>query len=96
MFQNTLEYSKKCLHEWIKGYLLQDSHQKHVIFMHTPGSLKMDQRLKTDVYAFWKALYLYDEMGHFLWINPAEPFTKLSEAELKKCFFYGQPKGGQE
>jgi len=31
-------------------------------------------------------------MGDFLWINPAEPVNKLSEAKLKKCFFYGQPK----
>jgi len=53
----------------------------------------MDKRLKIDVYAFWEAIYLYNEIGDFLWINPAELANKLSEAELKKCFIYGQPKG---
>jgi len=96
MFEDTLEYFKKCLQEWVKGYLSHNSCYKHFTFMRTPGSLKMDQRLKIDVYAFWEALYLYNEMGDFLWINPAEPVNKLSEAELKKCFFYGQPKGWQE
>jgi len=96
VFQNTLAYFKTCLQEWVKGYLSRDSRQKHFTFMRTPGSLKMDQRLKTDVYAFWEALYLYNEMGDFLWINPAESVTKLSETELKKCFFHGQPKGWQE
>jgi len=95
MFWDTLEYFKKCLQKWVKGYLSQDSCQKHFTFMHTPGSLKMDQRLETDVYAFWEALYLYNEMGNFLWINQAELVTKLSEDKLKKCFFYGQPKDGR-
>jgi len=48
--------------------------------------------LHINEYAFWETIYLYNEMGDFLWQDPANLVEKLNENELKLAFFNGQPK----
>jgi len=59
--------------------------------MRSKGSLVKFEKLKIDEYAFWEAIFLYNELGDFLWPDLAEPVTKLNENELKCCFYDGQP-----
>jgi len=88
-----LAYFKKCLQEWIKSYFLDNAHKNHFTFMQAKGSVVKDKSLKVDEsYAFWEASHLYNEMGDFLWDNPAQPIIKLTQSELKWCLFKGQPK----
>jgi len=49
--------------------------QKGYIFKH--------RDLYIDKYTFWEAMYLYSEMGDFLWSNLASQIDKLNET----CIF---------
>ncbi len=60
--------------------------------MRAKGSMFKHRDLRIDEYAFWEAIYLYNEIGDFLWQDPANPVEKLNENELKLAFFNGQPK----
>jgi len=51
--------------------------------MQAKGSIFKHKDLHIDEYTFWEAIYLYNEMGDFLWVNPADPYEKLTENELK-------------
>ncbi len=64
-FQNTLDYFKTCLQEWVKTYFGKGSHHKHFAFMRYKGSLVKFEKLKIDELAFWEANFLYNE-GDFL------------------------------
>jgi len=90
-FQNTLEYFKTCLQEWVKSYFGKGSRCNHFAFMRSKGALVKFEKLKIDELAFWEAIFLYNELGDFLWPDPAEPSAKLNENELKRCFYDGQP-----
>jgi len=90
-YQDTLAYFKTCLQEWVKTYFGKGSRRKHFAFMRSKGSLVKFEKLKVDELAFWEAIFLYNELGDFLWPDPAEPVTKLTENELKRCFYDGQP-----
>jgi len=52
--------------------------------------------LPVNEYAFWEAIYLYNEIGDFLWIDPQQLVEKLSQAKMQLCLFYGQPKTWQQ
>jgi len=91
-FEDSLDYFQTCLQLWTKSYFSQDSRAKHFTFMRAKGSIFKHRDLRIDEYAFWEAIYLYNEMGNFLWHDPANPVEKLSENELKLTFFNGQPK----
>ena len=88
-FQPTLDYFKKCLQEWNNKYFGSTVRDKHFRFMRAKNSLKKDVKLPCDEYAFWEALFLYNELGDFLYEDPAHPVPKLTEQELKLCFFEG-------
>jgi len=94
-FQPTLDYFKKCLQEWNNKYFGSTVRDKHFRFMRAKNSLKKDVKLPCDEYAFWEALFLYNELGDFLYEDPAHPVPKLTEQELKLCFFEGQPDSWQ-
>jgi len=59
--------------------------------MQAMGSFIKFEKLKID-YSFWEAIFLYNKLGNFLWPDPAEPILKLTENELKCCFYEDQPK----
>ena len=61
-FQNTLDYFKSCLQEWILSYFSQSSCQKHFAFMRSKGSLTKVEKLKIDEYAFWKPFCLCNDL----------------------------------
>jgi len=65
-YQPTLVYFKKCLRQWVKLYFGKDARKRHFTFMRAKGSMVKDRRLKIDEYAFWEAIYLYNEIGDFL------------------------------
>jgi len=91
-FEDTMAYFQSCLQAWTKSYFLQNSWAKHFTFMHAKGSMFKHRDLRIDEYAFWEAIYLYNEIGDFLWQDLANLVEKLNENELKLAFFNGQPK----
>jgi len=64
--------------------------------MKSKGSHNKAEKLKIDEYAFWEAIFLYNEPGDFLWLDPAEPVAMLNENQLKQCFYDGQPQKWQQ
>jgi len=82
-----LVYFKKCLHQWVKLYFGKDARKRHFTFMQAKGSMVKDWHLKINEYAFCEAIYLYNEIGDFLWDDPTQSILKLSESELKRGFF---------
>jgi len=67
-----------------------------LLFIRSKGSLTKAKKLKIDEYAFWEAIFLYNELGEFLWPDSAEPVAKLNENELKQCFYDRQPQKWQQ
>ena len=78
-----LVYFKQCLQEWTKMFLVCNARKKHYTFMRTKGSIMKSHALHVNQYGFAEAIYLYNEIGDFLWDDPQERVIKLTEAKLK-------------
>jgi len=91
-FQETLEYFCSCLQAWVKAYFGEGRHCKYFAFMQARGSLIKFEKLKIDEYLFWEAIFLYNELGDFLWPDPVQPILKWNKNEPIHCFYDGQPK----
>ena len=60
--------------------------------MRMKGSIIKQHALHVNQYGFTEAIYLYNELGDFLWEDPQDCVIKLSEAKMKWCFYNRQPK----
>jgi len=86
-FQETLDYGRSCLQEWVKAHFGTGSRCKHFAFMRAKGLLIKLRSSRLTSTHFRRQFFLYNKLGDFFWPDPADPILKSNENELKCCFY---------